>query len=176
MRNSNVTYIVQAAAIAALYVVLTMIANAMGLGSYTIQVRFSEALCILPFFTPAAIPGLFIGCLLANLLGGAIVWDIVFGSLATLLGAVGTYLLRKHKFLCTLPPVIANMIIVPLVLRYGYGFVTEFNGVDWSLPFNAVTVGIGEVISVCVLGTILMNVLMKYKDVLFSNDAVVTAR
>ncbi len=167
MRNNNVTNIVQAAAIAALYVVLTMLANAMGLGSYAIQVRFSEALCILPVFTPAAIPGLFVGCLLANFLGGAIVWDILFGSIATLIGAVGTYLLRRHKILCTLPPVIANMIIVPLVLRYGYGFVTEFNGVDWSIPFNAVTVGIGEVISVCILGSILRNVLMKYRDVLF---------
>ena len=102
MRNKSVTYVVQAAVIAALYVVLTLLANALGLSSYSIQVRFSEALCILPFFTPAAIPGLWIGCLTANLMTGAIIWDIVFGSIATLIGAVGTYLLRKHKFACTL--------------------------------------------------------------------------
>ena len=130
MRNKSVTYVVQAAVIAALYVVLTLLANALGLSSYSIQVRFSEALCILPFFTPAAIPGLWIGCLTANLMTGAIIWDIVFGSIATLIGAVGTYLLRKHKVACTLPPVIANMVIVPWVLRYGYGFKTVYNGVD----------------------------------------------
>ena len=90
MRNKNVTFMVQAAIIAALYVVLTFVANALGLASHTIQVRFSEALCILPFFTPAAIPGLWIGCLIANLATGAVIWDIIFGSIATLLGAIGT--------------------------------------------------------------------------------------
>jgi uncharacterized membrane protein len=170
MRNKSVTYVVQAAVIAALYVVLTLLANALGLSSYSIQVRFSEALCILPFFTPAAIPGLWIGCLTANLMTGAIIWDIVFGSIATLIGAVGTYLLRKHKFACTLPPVIANMVIVPWVLRYGYGFKTVYNGVDWSIPFNVVTVGIGEIISVCILGSLLLKVLNKYRNVIFRGN------
>lgn len=85
MRDKKVTFIVQAAVIAALYVVLTFVANALGLASHTIQVRFSEALCILPVFTPAAIPGLWIGCLLANLLTGAVIYDVIFGSIATLL-------------------------------------------------------------------------------------------
>lgn len=170
MRNKSVTYVVQAAVIAALYVVLTLLANALGLSSYSIQVRFSEALCILPFFTPAAIPGLWIGCLTANLMTGAIIWDIVFGSIATLIGAVGTYLLRKNKFACTLPPVIANMVIVPWVLRYGYGFKTVYNGVDWSIPFNVVTVGIGEIISVCILGSLLLKVLNKYRNVIFRGN------
>ena len=125
----------------------------------TIQVRFSEALCILPVFTPAAIPGLFIGCLISNLITGGIIWDIIFGSIATLLGALGTYFLRKKKFVYTLPPVIANIIIVPLVLRYGYGFTTVYKGVDISLVFNAVTVGIGEIISICVLGSLLKGIL-----------------
>ena len=124
MRNKKVLFAVQAAMIAALYVVLTYITNLLGLASGTIQVRFSEALCILPVFTPAAIPGLFIGCLISNLITGGIIWDIIFGSIATLLGALGTYFLRKKKFVYTLPPVIANIIIVPLVLRYGYGFTT----------------------------------------------------
>ena len=172
MRNKNVTFMVQAGIIAALYVVLTFVANALGLASHTIQVRFSEALCILPFFTPAAIPGLWIGCLIANLATGAVIWDIIFGSIATLLGAIGTYLLRRHKFLCTLPPVIANMIIVPFILVYGYGIPRVYlKNVDVTIIFNAMTVGIGEVISVCVLGSILLNVLNKYKDTIFRQNA-----
>ena len=172
MRNKNVTFMVQAAIIAALYVVLTFVANALGLASHTIQVRFSEALCILTFFTPAAIPGLWIGCLIANLATGAVIWDIIFGSIATLLGAIGTYLLRRHKFLCTLPPVIANMIIVPFILVYGYGIPRVYlKNVDVTIIFNAMTVGIGEVISVCVLGSILLNVLNKYKDTIFRQNA-----
>ena len=175
MRNKKVLFAVQAAMIAALYVVLTYITNLLGLASGTIQVRFSEALCILPVFTPAAIPGLFIGglfigCLISNLITGGIIWDIIFGSIATLLGALGTYFLRKKKFVYTLPPVIANIIIVPLVLRYGYGFTTVYKGVDISLVFNAVTVGIGEIISICVLGSLLKGILSKYRNVIFKQD------
>ena len=170
MRDKKVTFIVQAAVIAALYVVLTFVANALGLASHTIQVRFSEALCILPVFTPAAIPGLAIGCLLSNLLTGAAVYDVVFGSLATLLGAVGTYLLRKHKFLCTLPPVIANMVIIPFVLRYGYGLVMEVGGHDVAIPFYMLTVGAGEVICCCILGSVLLNALAKVSNVIFKNE------
>ncbi|MBQ3030733.1 MAG: QueT transporter family protein [Agathobacter sp.] len=167
MRNKNVTMITQAAIIAALYVVLTMIANALGLANYAIQVRFSEALCVLPFFTVAAIPGLTLGCLLANLLTGALVWDVLFGSLATLIGAIGTYLLRKHKILMIFPPVISNVVIVPLVLRYGYGITWELNGVDWSIPYFASTVGVGEMISIGFLGTVLLNALLPYKNMIF---------
>lgn len=167
MRNKNVLFIVQAALIAAIYVVLTYFISAFNLASGAIQVRISEALTILPYFTSAAIPGLGIGCLLANLLTGAAIYDVVFGSLATLLGAVGTYLLRKHKFLCTLAPVVSNIIIIPLVLRFGYGLVMEFGGRDWSIPFYMLTVGIGEVICCCVLGTILLNALSKVRNVIF---------
>ena len=150
MRNKKVLFAVQAAMIAALYVVLTYITNLLGLASGTIQVRFSEALC--------------------NLITGGIIWDIIFGSIATLLGALGTYFLRKKKFVYTLPPVIANIIIVPLVLRYGYGFTTIYKGVDISLLFNAVTVGIGEIISICVLGSLLKGILSKYRNVIFKQD------
>lgn len=167
MRNKNVMMITQGAIIAALYVVLTMIANAMGLANYAIQVRFSEALCILPFFTVAAIPGLTVGCLISNLLTGAMVWDVLFGSLATLIGAIGTYLLRKNKVLMMFPPVIANIVIVPFVLRYGYGLTWMFHEVEWSIPYFALTVGIGEIISVCVLGSVLLNALLPYKNVIF---------
>lgn len=148
----------QAALIAALYVVLTFVANAMGLASGAIQIRLSEALTILPCFTPAAIPGLFIGCLISNILVGSVIWDIVFGSLATLIGAIGTHYLRKHKWLSPLPPIISNAVIVPFVLVYAYG-------VQDALSFLAFTVGAGEVISAGVLGMILLKSLEKHKDI-----------
>lgn len=167
MRNKSVRFTVQAALIAAVYVVLTYFISAFGLASGAIQIRLSEAMTVLPYFTSAAIPGLGIGCLLANLLTGAPIYDVVFGSLATLLGAVGTYLLRKHKFLCTLAPVVANMAIIPLVLRYGYGLKVELGGMDMSIPFYMLTIGIGEVICCCVLGTVLQNALSKVRNVIF---------
>ena len=118
MRNKKVLFVTQAAMIAAVYIVLTYFVSAFNLASGAIQVRISEALTILPYFTPAAIPGLFIGCLLSNLLTGSMLLDVIFGSLATLLGALGTYTLRQHKFLLTLPPVLSNAIIVPLLLKF----------------------------------------------------------
>ena len=95
MKRTKTQYITRAAAIAALYVALTYLASLFGLSSGVIQIRFSEALTILPVFTSAAIPGLYIGCILANLLTGAAPYDVLFGSLATLIGAVGTYFLRR---------------------------------------------------------------------------------
>lgn len=154
-------FIVHAAVIAALYVVLTLLANAFGLANYAIQVRFSEALCILPLFTPAAIPGLLVGCILSNFLTGCLLWDILFGSLATLLGALGTYFLRRSpKWLAPLPPILANTLIVPYVLAYVYRF-------DGSIPYFMVTVGIGEIISCGILGLLLHRLLLRYKKVLF---------
>ena len=167
MRDKKVLFTVQAAMIAAVYVVLTMFVNAFSIASGAIQVRLSEALTILPYFTPAAIPGLGIGCLLANLLTGAPIYDVVFGSLATLIGACGTYLLRKYKFLCTLPPVVSNMVIIPLVLRYGYDLTIVYEGMDLSIPFYMVTVGAGEVICCCIMGTVLLNALAKVRNVIF---------
>ena len=160
MEKKSALFLTQAAMIAALYVVLTYIANLFGLASGVIQIRLSEMLCILPVFTPAAIPGLFIGCLLSNILTGCVIWDILFGSLATLAGAIGTYLLRNHKFGFTLPPVAANMIVVPLVLQYAYG-------VPDAVWYLAVTVGAGEVISVCILGMLLYKVLYRQRKAIF---------
>ena len=160
MKNKNVSIITVGAMTAALYVVLTLVANAFGLANYAIQVRFSEALTILPYFTPAAIPGLFVGCILSNLITGCMPLDVLFGSLATLLGALGTYSLRKRKWAAPIPPIIANTIIVPFVLAYVYHF-------EGSIPYFMVTVGIGELISCGVLGMILLNVLDKYKDKIF---------
>ena len=167
MRDKKVLFITQAAIIAAIYVVITYFVAAFNLASGSIQIRLSEALCVLPFFTPAAIPGLGIGCLLANFITGAPIFDIIFGSHATLVGAVGTYLLRKHKFLCTLPPVIANALIIPPVLIFAYNIpAVIWHGMNITWVFNVVTVGLGEVISVCVVGYILLNILNKYKNVL----------
>lgn len=160
MRNKKVLLITQAAMIAAIYVVLTCFISAFNLASGAIQVRISEALTILPVFTPAAIPGLFLGCLISNLVTGCMPLDVVFGSLATLIGACGTYALRKKKWLAPIPPIVANMVIVPLVLRYVYML-------EGSIPFFMLTVGIGEVISCYVLGSILLNVLSKYKTYIF---------
>lgn len=160
MKNSKTLFIAQAAIIAALYVVLTLLANSLGLANYAIQLRFSEALTILPLFTPAAIPGLFLGCVISNLLTGAIIWDVVFGSLATLLGAVGTYLLRWCKWLSPLPPIAANTIIVPPVLYFAYH-------IPGSIPYFMLTVGIGELLSCGALGMLLLFVLQKYKKYIF---------
>lgn len=159
--NKKVLFIVHAAVIAALYVVLTLLANSLGLANYAIQLRFSEALTILPFFTPAAIPGLFVGCIISNLLTGAIPYDIIFGSLATLLGALGTYALRNTtKWLAPLPPIVANTLIVPFVLAYAYHF-------EGSIFYFMLTVGAGEIISCGVLGLLLLSVLQKYRKYIF---------
>lgn len=157
--NKKVLFIVHASVIAALYVVLTFVANAFGLANYAVQVRFSEALTILPFFTPAAIPGLTLGCLLSNILTGCAMPDIIFGTLATLIGAVLTWILRKSKWLAPVPPIVANTVIVPFVLYYAYGIK--------PLWLSFITVGMGEIISCGILGMILLNILNKYKKYIF---------
>lgn len=161
MKNKFLT---QAAMIAALYVVLTFLASSLGLSSGVIQVRFSEALTILPYFTPAAIPGLFAGCLLSNLLTGAVVLDVIGGSLITLAAAFVSYGLRKHKYLVCLPPIIGNTLGVPFILRYGYGMVED------TIPYMMATVGIGEIISCGILGLILLFALSKHRNTLFGEQ------
>lgn len=149
----------QAAMIAAIYVVLTLLFRPFSFGE--IQVRIAESLTILPAFTSAAIPGLFIGCLIANILGGSILPDIIFGSLATLIGAFFTYLLRKqNRFLAPLPPIISNTIIIPFVLHYAYGL-------NLPIPFLMLTIGIGEIISCGVLGMIVYTSLYKHRQRIF---------
>lgn len=159
MKNKNVAFMTQAAMIAAIYVVLTYVFAPFSFGE--VQIRIAEALTILPVFTPAAIPGLFVGCIVGNILGGAILPDIIFGSIATLIGAVFTYQLRnKNRFFAPLPPIIANTVIVPFVLRYGYG-------VALPIPFMMLTVCIGEVVGCGVLGLVLYTALNRYRNVIF---------
>lgn len=149
------------ALIASLYVALTYLASIFGLSSGVIQFRISEALTILPVFMPEAIPGLFIGCILSNLITPAVhPLDIVFGSIATLIGALLTYLLRKlpekWKWVATLPPILANAIIVPFVLMFAYG-------AEGSYFFFMLTVFIGEAVCAGIGGTLLYLALRKVK-------------
>ncbi|MFR1257819.1 MAG: QueT transporter family protein [Clostridium sp.] len=158
MKSKKLVFICQAAVIAALYVVLTYVFSAFASG--VIQVRVSEALTILPAITPAAIPGLVIGGLLSNTLTGCVLLDIIFGSVATLIGALGSYALRRHTWLVPIPPIVSNMIIVPFVLRYAYGATDAF-------PFMIATVGAGEIISCYLLGMLLYGALKKMNHSLF---------
>ena len=154
MKKRN-PFITQAALIAALYVVLTLVSAAFGLDSKAIQFRLSEVLTVRPALTPAAIPGLFIGCLLSNFICGAMLPDMIFGSLATLIGAVCTYFIGKRvKWLSALPPIAANTVIVPLVLKYAYHL-------DGTVPFFALTVFIGEFVCCGILGTVLLYAIPK---------------
>lgn len=158
--QSKALFLAQAAMIAAIYVVLTVLGASLAFGE--VQIRFSEALTILPAFTPAGIPGVFLGCLISNILGGAILPDIIFGSLATLIGAVFTWLLRNQsRYLAPLPPIVANAVVVPFILKFGYQ-------VPLPIPFMMLTVGIGEVISCGILGMFLYSVLNRYRRVLFT--------
>ena len=161
MKSSSARLAATGGMIAALYVVLTMIAGALGLASGAVQVRFSEAMTILPVFTPYAIPGLTVGCILANVITGCAPWDVVFGSLATLIGAVGTWLLRKKPMLAWIPPVISNAAIIPIVLQQVYGVPDAW----WYL---VLTVGAGEVISCGILGLLLYHGIRKIPQLQFN--------
>ncbi|MCR4991329.1 MAG: QueT transporter family protein [Lachnospiraceae bacterium] len=173
MLNSKVLYLARAAVIAAIYVVLTCIAAQFNLASGMIQVRFSEVLTVLPYFTPAAIPGLVIGCFLSNILTGCALPDIIFGTLATFLGAMGSWYLRKNRFFVTVPPVLANAIIIPFVLKYAYGLDGAFDlwGIHIStLPAFALTVGAGEVIACMIFGSVLIRALEPVKRHIFGDQ------
>ena len=158
--KKTTAYICRAAAVAALYVILTEISALLGISSGVIQFRLSEMLCVLPAFMPAAIPGLAIGCFLSNLLTGCVIWDVIFGTVATLIGAVGAYFFRKYKYLVPIPTVLANMLIVPFVLRWAYS-------APGSIPFFMLTVGVGEIVCCGILGGAFEFYLIRYGKRLF---------
>ena len=136
MKEKKTRNLVHGSLIAAVYIVLIMVFRPISFGP--IQFRIAEALCVLPYFTPAAIPGLFVGCLISNLLGGAMLMDVIFGSLATLIGAIGSYLLRRNRYLVSLPPILANTLIIPWVLKFAYGS----EDLVW---YMMITIGISQV-------------------------------
>lgn len=156
-------FLAYAAVIGAIYVALTVMFAPIAFGP--VQFRISEALCILPFFTPAAVPGVFVGCFLSNLICGAAPLDVVFGSLATLIGALGSYALRNRKWMVCVPPILANTVIIPWVLRYAYGSPD-------IIPFAMVTVGIGEILAIGVLGNLLLVTLERYSGLVFKKNMV----
>ncbi|MCH3972671.1 MAG: QueT transporter family protein [Oscillospiraceae bacterium] len=169
--KKSVFYLAQAGLIAALYVVLTLLANALGIGSMTIQCRFSELLTILPVFMPAAIPGLTVGCFLGNLLSspvGPVDW--VFGTAATFLGAVLTYALRNVRLkglpvASSLMPVVCNALIVAFELTC-LGSTNQFsiaNFVPQAFFLAVGTVGLGELIMCTGGGLILFHALDRSK-------------
>ena len=159
--NKGIVYFTQSAMIAAVYVVFTIFIASFNLASGAIQIRISEAMTVLPAFTNAAVPGLFVGCLMANIITGCAPFDVVFGSIATLIGALGTYALRKkHRILASVPPIVSNVIIIPFVLRYVYN-------IPGSIPFFMLTVGAGEVVSCGILGQILYHALVPLRERLF---------
>ncbi len=173
-KKSNTMFLTQSAVIAAIYVVLTLALQPISFG--TIQFRVSEMLCVLPLFSFTGVVGVTIGCLLGNILGGAALPDIIFGTLATLIGAVGTHYLcctmkngQRERSLsiadrikAVLPPIISNMLIIPLVLKFAYGMAD-------AVWFMVITVGVGEILAVGVLGNILLTILYPYSQKLFLN-------
>ena len=172
MKNStkrNALFVAQAGIIAALYAVLTIVFAPISYGM--VQFRISEMLCVLPFFTPAAVPGLFVGCLIANLFSiqGMVLSDVVFGSLATLAAAFCTYLIGKLKgkfklLLAPFPAVFFNTLIIPFVLKYGYG-------VEDGLLILALFIFIGEAVSCYALGLPFAFALLKLRPVIFKKTA-----
>ena len=155
-KRISTLFITQGAVIAGLYVALTVIFAPISFGP--LQLRIAEALTILPLFTPAAIPGLFAGCLLANMIGGAVVLDVVFGSAATLIGAAFGYLLRKNRWLVPIPAIAANTVIIPFVLKYGYS-------VNVPLNLMFLYIAVGEFLGCYVLGELLGLALWRYRSI-----------
>lgn len=153
--RKHIRRLCEAALIAAIYVILTYLCAAVGMSSGAIQLRFSEALCILAIFTSAAVPGVALGCFMANLLTGCALWDIVFGSLASLIGMIGCRALKKHPYAALVPYALANMIVIPFVVKLVYS-------APEALPLIFLTVGIGEIISVFGFGIPLYLALKKH--------------
>lgn len=158
MKNASIRFLVRSAMIAAVYVALTLVSAMLGMSSGAIQVRLSEALCVLPVFTSAAIPGVTIGCFIANLLTGGTIWDLTIGVLATLIGAVIAGLLKRWKYLASIPTILSNAFLIPWVLILA-GFIPDSAASYW---FTALTVGIGEAIACGGIGTVLIRYLDKH--------------
>ena len=160
MKRHSTLYLTRGAMIAALYVALTYLSSLLALDKGPIQFRISEMLCVLPVFFPEAVIGLTIGCALANLSTASLALDIVFGSIATLIGAIGARLLRKLPkklaWIIPIPTILANAVIVPFIIKYVY--MTE--GIYWVF---FLTVGLGELVCAGIMGSLLYFSFKKFK-------------
>ncbi len=155
--RKSILFLTRAALIAALYAVIAYLSSP--LQFWFFQFRLSEALCVLAVFMPEAVVGTALGCLIANYITGCIVWDIIFGTVATLLGSLGAYLLGRilkgrMLWLTTVPTILSNTLLIPFVIVYAYGS-------EGSLLLFAFTVLVSEVICAGVLGTLLVTRLKK---------------
>ena len=146
MKNTNT--LTRGAIIAALYAAITLLLAPISYGE--VQIRIAESLTLLPILLPEAIPALTIGCLLANVLGGCTIFDIVFGTLATLLAAICTRRLRGHQLLASVMPVLFNGVIVGAVVHYAYAPVI-------ALPLCMLFVALGEAVACMLLGPIVLR-------------------
>ncbi len=156
--RSRSLFVTRAALIAAFYVVLGTLSYSFGLDSGAVQLRLSEALCVLPAVYPTALYGVTFGCLIFNALFTGNIIDIVFGTLATFIGAALAVLFKRHKYLAFIPTVISNSLVLPLVICF-----TTMDGDLTALPFLAVSVAVGEFLSCGVLGNLLLKALDKRK-------------
>ena len=147
-------FLTTSAMIAAMYVALSAVSQAVGLCSGAVQCRLSEALCVLPVFTAAAIPGVTVGCLITNILFGLGPLDVILGTFATLIAALVCRVLRKLPYMASVPTILSNALIVPLVLIY-YKFSSGY-------LIDAGLVALGEIIACGVLGTVLVWYLLKH--------------
>lgn len=182
MYKGKTKYVIQAIVIAIVYVILTVIADQFGMAKGIVQVRISDALCVLTYFTPAAIPGLFIGCFAANtiisltpdpmtgkmVLSKAAEYYVLFGSCSILVASIISYFIKKYKFVVCVPAIVLNTIVVPLIFKFAFRY-------EDSLLKCFLTVGVGELISCGLLGTALLLGLEDSRDKLFPQDDVVTS-
>lgn len=156
LKTRQTKFWIQAALIAAIYATLTIVLGSFGYGP--IQFRIAEALTVLPALTPAGIPGLFVGCMVANILGPYGMLDMILGGGATLLAALLSYALRKRPMLVPLPPVLVNAVVIGSMLYYAYG-------VPMSLIACMATVGLGQLVSCYALGYPLLKILSRYENI-----------
>lgn len=160
LQNKKISKLVFSAVIAAIYTVLTLLLAPISYGQ--IQVRVSESLTLLPFLSSYSIWGVFLGCIISNLIGGNGIIDVVFGSLATLIAAILTYYIGKSdlkfkKYLAPLPPIIINAVVIGFILNYT---------LKLPLLLSIIWVGLGEAISCYVLGLILISIIEKNKKLM----------
>ncbi len=159
-QHGKTMFIVRSAVIAALYAALTLALYPISFGA--VQFRVSEALTLLPIVMPEAIPGLFVGCLVSNLIGSATPWDIIFGSLATLIAAILTYATRHNKILAAFWPVLCNTVIVGLVLALT---------LDLPVFLTMGEVGLGELAVVYTVGMAMLAALKRVPKKLLGGQA-----